>query len=74
MLFGIAITFARLNKSDEADAKLEEMWDACKKHNPRWGRYFRHRTVLAIPSIKGKLGRFIAISCYRIANKVVKFN
>ena len=74
MLFGIAITFARLNKSDEADAKLEEMWDACKKHNLKWGRYFRHRTVLAIPSIKGKLGRFIAISCYRIANKVVKFN
>ena len=74
MLFGMAVTFARLNKSDEADANLEKMWDNCKQYNLKWGRYYRHRTPISVACIKGKLGRFIAISCYRIANKVVKFN
>ena len=74
MLFGMAVTFARLNKSDEADANLEKMWDNCKQYNLKWGRYYRHRTAISVACIKGKLGRFIAISCYRIANKVVKFN
>ena len=74
MLFGISIMFARLNKSDEADAKLEEMWDTCKKNNYKWGRHFRHRTPLAIICIRGKFGRALAIFFYRIANKIVRFN
>ncbi len=74
MLFGIAVMFARLNRSDEADAKLEEMWDHCKMHNPKWGRHFRHRTPLAVICMGGKFGRAVAIFFYRIANKVVRFN
>lgn len=74
MLFGISVMFARLNRSDEADAKLEEMWDNCKKHNYKWGRHFRHRSLLAIICIGGKFGRSVAIFFYRIANKIVRFN
>ena len=74
MLFGIAIMFARLNKSDEADANLEAMWDACKKHNLKWGKHFRHHTPLAVICMKGKIGRAVAIFFYRIANKIVRFN
>ena len=74
MLFGISIMFARLNRNDEADAKLEEMWDNCKKHNYKWGRHFRHRTPLAVICMKGKFGRAVAIFFYRIANKIVRFN
>ena len=74
MLFGIGIMFTRLNKSDEADANLEAMWENCKKHNCKWGRYFRHRTALAFVCIKGKFGRAIAIFFYRVANKIVRFN
>ena len=74
MLFGISIMFARLNRNDEADAKLEEMWDNCKKHNYKWGRHFRHRTPLAVICMRGKFGRAVAIFFYRIANKIVRFN
>ena len=74
MLFGIGIMFTRLNKSDEADANLEAMWESCKKQNYKWGRHFRHRTPLAIVCIKGKFGRAVAIFFYRIANKIVRFN
>lgn len=74
MLFGISVMFARLNKSDEADKNLENMWDTCKKHNYKWGRHFRNRTPLAMICISGKFGRAIANCFYRIANKVVRFN
>ena len=74
MLFGIGIMFTRLNKSDEADANLEAMWENCKKQNYKWGRYFRHRTPLAFVCIKGKFGRAVAIFFYRVANKIVRFN
>jgi hypothetical protein len=74
MLFGIAIMFARLNKSDEADANLEQMWANCKKHNLEWGRHYRNRTPLAVICMKGKFGRSVAIFFYRIANKIVRFN
>jgi hypothetical protein len=74
MLFGISVMFARLNKSDEADAKLEEMWENCKKCNFKWGRHYRNRTPLAIVCMRGKFGRAVAIFFYRIANKIVRFN
>ncbi len=74
VMFGIAIMFSRLNKSDEADANLEKMWAGCKSHNLKWGRHFRNRTPLAIICIRGKLGRFLSNFFYRIANKIVRFN
>lgn len=74
MMFGIATTFARLNKSKESDADLEKMWDNCKNHNKKWGRYFRHRTPLAFINIKGKFGRWFSNFIYHLANKVVRFN
>jgi glycosyltransferase involved in cell wall biosynthesis len=74
MLFGIGIMFTRLNKSDEADANLEEMWKDCKKNNYKWGRHFRNRTPLAFICISGKFGRAVAIFFYRVANKIVRFN
>ena len=74
MMFGISIMFTRLNKTDESDADLEKMWSNCKAHSKKWGTHFRHRSPLAVISIKGKFGRFISTFFYRIANKIVRFN
>ena len=74
MMFGIGIMFTRSNRSAEADAKLEQMWDACKAFDPKWGNYFRNRTVLRFVCIPGKFGQNFAIFIYRLANKVVRFN
>ena len=74
MMFGIATTFARLNKSDESDADLEKMWANCKAHNLKWGKHFRNRTPLLFINIKGKFGRWFSNFIYRLANKVVRFN
>ena len=74
MLFAIAIIFARLNKTEEADADLEAMWDECKEHDRKWANHYRYCTPLAFICIRGKLGRGLASFFYRIANKIVKFN
>ena len=74
ILFGMAIMFTRLNRSDEADKNLEKMWDTCKAFDPKWGRYYRHRSALSVVCMKGKFGRAVAIFFYRLANKIVRFN
>ena len=74
MLFGIASIFTRLNKSDEADARLEAMWHSCEAHDEKWTRHFRKGTALAFVNIPGKLGRAVADGFYKYANSVVRFN
>lgn len=74
MMFGISILFTRLNKSEETDARLEEMWDNCKKHDKKWGTHFRYRTPLFFICLPGKFGQNFSGIIYRIANKVVRFN
>ena len=74
MMFGISVMFTRLNKSDQCDADLEQMWDNCKANNLKWGRHYRNRSPLALICMPGKFGRSVALFFYKIANKIVKFN
>ena len=73
-MFGISVVYARLNKSDEADATLDKMWQACIDHDAKWGKHFRHRTPLALICLPGKFGRNVGVFIYRLANKIVRFN
>lgn len=74
MLFGIAISFARLNKTAKSDADLENMWSACIAFDPKWGKRFRFYSPLALICTPGKLGRNATELVYRISNKIVRFN
>lgn len=74
MMFGISIMFTRLNKTDETDARLEEMWENCKKHDKKLAKHYRYHTPLFFISIPGKFGRAVSTFFYRCANKVVRFN
>lgn len=74
VMMGISVIYARLNKSDEADATLDKMWQVCIDHDEKWGKHFRYRTLLRLICIKGKFGRNSATFIYRLANKVVRFN
>lgn len=74
VMMGISVLYARLNKSDEADATLDKMWQSCIDHDEKWGKRFRYRTPLRLICIKGKFGRNFATFIYRLANKVVRFN
>ena len=74
MLFGIATIFSRLNKSAEADEKLEQMWRNCEAHNAKWAKYFHRKTPLTFINIPGRFGQNFTGFIYLIANKVVRFN
>lgn len=74
VMMGISVLYARLNKSDEADANLDKMWQDCIDHDEKWGKHFRYRTPLRLICIRGKFGRNFATFIYRLANKVVRFN
>ncbi len=74
MLFCIATAFTRLNKCQEADEKLEQMWSACAAHDAKWANHFRKKTILFFAQIPGKVGQGIVGGAYKLANKVVRFN
>ena len=74
LLFAIACCFTRLNRSDEADAALENMWAQCRAFDQKWADKLRYGTVLRLLSAKGKAARNFTAFIYRLANKVVRFN
>jgi len=74
MMLAIAILFTRLNKTDETDTAIEEMWKNCIAFDAKWGRHFRYGTPLFFLCIPGKFGRGFAELIYQIANRVVRFN
>lgn len=74
MMFGISILYARLNKTAEADAAMEQMWETCKEFDPKWGGHFRSRTPLRFICIPGKFGQDFSGLVYEVANKIVRFN
>ncbi len=74
MMFAIAIQFARLNKTDEADKAIDEMWANCAAFDSKWANHFRNRTSLWFLCIPGSFGRWFVEAIYWIANKVVRFN
>lgn len=74
MMFGISISFTRLNKTRESDADLNAMWKNCISFDPKWGKHFRYHTPLCLICIPGPFGRLLTALVYRICNKIVRFN
>lgn len=74
MMFGISILYARLHKSAQVDAVLEEMWVNCRAYDEKWANHFRRGTVLRLICLPGKGGQNFAEFVYNIANKIVRFS
>lgn len=74
MMFGIAITFARLNRDDESDRALEQMWADCRALDKKQADKFRKYSPLWFICIPGKFGRGFTNFIYNVAYKVVRFN
>lgn len=73
MMFGISILFTRLNKTDETDAAIEEMWQDCAEFDAKWAKHFR-KGLLRFICLPGGFGRWVSGVVYRIANRIVRFN
>ena len=74
VMFGISILYARLNRSAEADAAMEEMFAQCRSFDRKWADHFRYRSVLRLICIPGKFGQDFAEFIYNTCNKILRFN
>ena len=74
IMFGISVLYARLNQTEEAEANLEKLWEECRRFDYKWANYFRHKTVLSLVSIPGKVGETMVKLTYAFAHSVVRFN
>ena len=74
VMFGISILYARLNRSAEADAAMEEMFARCREYDRKWADHFRYRSVLRLICIPGSFGRGLAEWVYGVSNRILRFN
>ena len=74
MMLAMAVAIARLNKSAESDAVVEQMWRDCRAFDEKWADHFRKHTVLRFLCIPGKFGQNLSSFLYNLANKIVRFN
>lgn len=74
LLMTLGVLFHRICKTDEGERQYKELWSTVKEGNPKLYKRLRHFSMAGAVSIPGKLGRLIAITGFRIAHKLVKFN
>ncbi len=74
IMFGIAVLFARLNKNEQCDRELEQMWENCRAFDREWADYFRYRTLLRLICIPGRAGAGFVSFIYHAAHRIVRFN
>ena len=74
LMFGISVAFARLNKTDEADQAVEDLWKSCRHYDKKQANRLRYGTALFFLCLPGKVGRRILALIYRAANRVVRYN
>jgi hypothetical protein len=73
-MFGISILDARLNRSDEADAAMEDMFAQCRDFDREWADHFRYRSVLRLICIPGAFGRNLSEWVYDVSHRILRFN
>ena len=74
IMFGISTLYARLNRSEEADRNLAQMWERCSAFDAKWAEYFKRKTVLRLVSTDSKGASARARLAYKLAHCVVRFN
>ena len=74
MMLGIAVLYARMNGTTQAERDLEAMWENCRKYDEKWAKHFQRNLGLMLMSIPGKGGAGAVRGVYRAAHLVVRFN
>ena len=65
-----------LLKSDTPEnlKKKEELWNYLNQHNPKLYQLLRHRLLGRLLHLPGRFGRSVAVTGYKIAQKIFGFN
>ena len=70
----IATVFTRLNRTEEAEQKVRDMWAHCMKTDPVMAKKMRRNLLNFATNLPGSLGRSLGLKGYWLAHKVVQFN
>ncbi len=73
-LMTIGTIFSRLSKTPEGEKQYKELWASVKKENPALYKSMVPFSKAFGVSMPGKFGRFIALTGFKFAHKLVKFN
>lgn len=73
-LMTIGTIFSRLSKTKEGERQYKELWAEVKKGNPKLYKHLCRCSMAAWVSIPGRFGRFISLTGFKFAHKLVKFN
>ena len=74
IMFGISTLFSRLNRNEQSEADLKQLWENCTRYDRKWAEHFRYRSPLRLINLPGKAGLAVVSAVYAIAHKVVRFN
>ena len=70
----IACAFTRLNKTEEAEQMIRDMWAELALFDEKLVHRVRRESLAATMNLPGSVGRWIGNMGYRIAHKFISFN
>ena len=74
MMMCICTVFLRMINTDEANAKLADVWAYLKSRNPRLYPKIRHNILNVFTNLPTEAGRRLGLGGYHLAQKIFKFN
>ena len=74
LMFGISILYTRMNKSEETDEAIRQMWENCRAHDRKWADHFRQRTMLTFLHFPGAMGHTFNDLIFKVCMKVVRYD
>ena len=74
LMLVLATAFTRMNRTDEAEKMMDDMWKELYRHDPKYARRVKNRSFATLVSLPGKPGREIGLLGYRIAHRFIAFN
>lgn len=74
MMITITSILLIFRHNKESEQMRKELWAYLKKHNPHVYRKVRYGSLATITTLRGKLGRKIALSAYQYAKRKYNFN
>ena len=74
IIMAICSVFSRMSERPDAMDQLDSLWTDLKAYDPRMYRRAKHGVVGLATNLPGPVGKWITLSGYRVARRVVKFN
>ena len=73
-MMALATIFTRLNRTDEAEKMINDMWRELYRYNRKMAVIIRRASIATFVNLPGKCGRELGIIGFRFAHLIIPFN